>query len=1150
MTRSRSSPPFVVAALAVLALAGCSGSSGDDGKQGPPGDPGVPADPPATPTTLTPFDDPPGVNFAITQLAGGSFGSADGDVGHFLPGDTLSLTFTLTKDDGSPWGLAEMEAVSLLVSGPSFNYQRVLAEQGDVIASAVKVGEDAWTYTFPTPIPDTYLPPYNDSPSFDADDGELQGEPLLAGTYTVGLYGYWTYSIDGQEYADAGNATLDFLLGNSPALLPREVVTRENCNQCHVSLRAHGGVRQDVTLCLLCHTSGAEDPNGPVAGGTPGVSIDFKVMVHKLHNGAHLPSVNGVSTNDDGTRNYDAPPQPYQIVDAGGSVRDFSAVDYPVSPNLTSSLPRDLGYSALTSVQKAQEDILRGGASACLKCHGDPDGAGPLPAPAEGDLYKEQPSEAACGACHDDVLWDKPYEANGWAMPPQDELFIACNGCHASEGDSIAVVDGHLHPLDNKSLNPGVVVNVTSVTGGTGPGGSFQAGDAPVLHYTLKNDAGSDVPLPRMDASSAVLNGPTWNQQVVTPYPGSNGVGIAPYDFTGRLAAASTANKGTLSKVLPTVPAVAETLTVEFSSATAFSVTGSVSGNLGSAALPASPSTNPAGSSLSGLVLTSTAVAQDVTLTFSDPTHFSVTGSVSGALGSGTLPGATNGSTRFVSTNGTLSFDISVGAVPFAPGSSIFLRIFKGGAANPVLFAIVAGRASFFGTAPTPDRFYYDVVPAASSYALTLPMDISVEDLGNGNGAVGQTLVAANLPVHFGRQVLSEVTAAANPTTLAAAAAPYDRYLDVASTAGYTTVPPNDYLVLDPAAAVGTREFLQVALVESATRLWVSTPVRYAHASGTAVLRVTLGFRQEGAANHYTLDPASGTITSGVAFGAGTAMVMSYRTDARFGWKRHLGDAFQAVYQPPPNDSDSLGRAWGEWTGLPFVDGTYTASLWLGTDIDVATQGEQQVYRAAAVAANANLLYGPSATSIEPHAVLESPETCSRCHSTTRFHGLQSAGYQACAQCHSVAGAEDLPQYDSASVPATTGTTIDFRTMLHAIHMGKDLATASTYEVVGSEGNTANWAQVVFPSMPGGVRNCFVCHGEDDDGWKEPQDRDYPTGQSPTVHEWASACGGCHTGDAETAHMDANTAPNGAESCAVCHGQGEAVSVELAHKPR
>ena len=115
-----------------------------------------------------------------------------------------------------------------------------------------------------------------------------------------------------QSPRDVGNAAADFLLGDTADARCRARSSRsENCNQCHASLRAHGGTRQDVKLCVLCHTSGAEDRNGAVAGGTPGVSVDFKVMIHKIHNGEHLPSVLGVATNADGTRDYDATPQPY-----------------------------------------------------------------------------------------------------------------------------------------------------------------------------------------------------------------------------------------------------------------------------------------------------------------------------------------------------------------------------------------------------------------------------------------------------------------------------------------------------------------------------------------------------------------------------------------------------------------------------------------------------------------------------------------------------------------------------------------------------------------------------------------------------------------------------------------------------------------------
>ena len=51
------------------------------------------------------------------------------------------------------------------------------------------------------------------------------------------------------------------------------------------------------------------------------------------------------------------------------------------------------------------------------------------------------------------------------------------------------------------------------------------------------------------------------------------------------------------------------------------------------------------------------------------------------------------------------------------------------------------------------------------------------------------------------------------------------------------------------------------------------------------------------------------------------------------------------------------------------------------------------------------------------------------------------------------------------------------------------------------------------------------------------------------VHEWASVCGACHATEDTTAHIAVMTAPNGAESCGVCHGPGKESSVEVMHKP-
>jgi OmcA/MtrC family decaheme c-type cytochrome len=1130
-----------LAALIALALAapGCGGDDGDDGATGPAG----PAGPPGpTDTTLTKFETAPGVNPEITSISGNAPGSS-----FFEPGETITVQYTLLKDDGEPWDVDEMATARILVSGPTFNYQRVIAEQSDLASASTYLGNGVWSYTFSTPIPATYLPPYNDTAAFGADDGELTGQPLLDGTYTVGMYLSWDYSVDGQSgFDDVGNATFDFLVGSTATLQPREVVAQTNCNECHVELQAHGGRRRSVVLCAMCHTAGSEDRNDPAAsvGDTPGVSIDFRVMIHKIHNGAHLPSVLGVGTNPDGTRNYALPPKPYQLVGFNNSVDDFSHVLYPVWPNLSSPMPKDKGYSALTSAQKSAEDTMRGGATACFKCHGDPDGDGPIAAvPAQGAVSQTQPSRKACGSCHDDIDWDLEYKANNQTMPVVDAT--ACNQCHFAAGTPLSVADAHVHPLEDPLVDHGIVVDITDLSGGSGAGGRFLAGDSPTLEFTLKDNAGNDVDLPDMNSSSAILVGPTNARQIVMPYASPNGISLSPYDYSGRLAASSTTNKGSMSRVTPTGAAVAETLTVEFTSATDFSVAGSVSGGLGSGTLPGSTSTNPSGSSLGSVILTSTAVPQQITVVFTDPKNFNVTGLTSGPMGLGSIPAATNASNRFSSVGGgSVSFTISAGSTPFAAGNTFNLTVFQGSAANPVLFAIVAGTSAFASAAPEPDRFYYEVVPAAASYTLTLPMDIPVEYLGNVSG--GTPLAAANTPVDFGRQTVFEVTATASATTLNAGMPVQARFADVLSTAGYAV---NNYAVLEPAAGVGTREYLQIGLVEP-TRLGFKTPARYGHPAGVTLSKATLTYRQEGSANEYTLDRTAGTVTPVTGFTNGNAVVMSYRTDGRFGWFRHAGDTLQTVYQPPPNDSPDLGQDWGEWTGLPYLDGTYTTSIWFYSNIEFPLLGETQTYRSASLADLLDFQYGAASSSTpEPEDIIASNTTCNACHMTPTFHGLGRAGLEACLLCHGVLGAEDTPKYSSSSAPDTTGVTIAFRTMLHKIHRGADLANASTYQVAGFGGAASSYEDVIFPAMPGKTRHCIKCHGDGSTVWKEgPGDHTHPDQARPT-RNWRAVCNACHDSDAATAHIATQTF-QGVESCAICHGPNAEFALEIMHKPR
>ncbi len=487
----------------------------------------VPPQPPTPePTLLARDEDAPGIRVRIVAVEG-----ASGVDGTLQPGDRVRVRFELTKADATPWGIAEMVESSALLSGPTFNYQRVLAEQRDVVERAQANADGSFTYSFAARIPEHYLAPYNDTDAFGEGDGELKGRALLAGTYTVGLSFVWDYSVAGVTHHDVGEAHVDVLFGGATTLRARAVTANANCEQCHVSIRAHDGKRRDVAQCVLCHTSGAEDVNDPAQfGGTPGVSIDMRVVMHKVHDGRHLPSVNGVATDALGFVTYGNPPQPYVLVDGVTGAHDYSDVGFPAFPNRLLPMPRDFGYSSLSPSERAAEDLVRSGVTTCSACHGDPDRDGPLAAPAQGDVVYAEPSRRACGSCHDLVDFSVGFERNLQQMPPQlDDS--DCFQCHAPDGAGffapLSVRDAHAHPLTapqyvgatftDFTTFPGLHVGapVVSEAGASNGDGTLDPGERVQLTFTLTDDAGVAYPPARLAALTAVFAGPTTNANLV-----------------------------------------------------------------------------------------------------------------------------------------------------------------------------------------------------------------------------------------------------------------------------------------------------------------------------------------------------------------------------------------------------------------------------------------------------------------------------------------------------------------------------------------------------------------------------------------------------------------------------------------------------------
>jgi OmcA/MtrC family decaheme c-type cytochrome len=120
-----------------------------------------------------------------------------------------------------------------------------------------------------------------------------------------------------------------------------------SCLNCHdkATFGFHGSsARRDVKLCVLCHQPQTIDPD-------TGNTVDFKVMIHKIHAPGELS-------------------KPFVIWGNNSSIHDYSEVTYP-------------------------QDIRN-----CDNCH---EGTVAASKPAQSDVYYTKPSRAACGSCHDDI---------------------------------------------------------------------------------------------------------------------------------------------------------------------------------------------------------------------------------------------------------------------------------------------------------------------------------------------------------------------------------------------------------------------------------------------------------------------------------------------------------------------------------------------------------------------------------------------------------------------------------------------------------------------------------------------------------------------------------------------------------------------------
>jgi OmcA/MtrC family decaheme c-type cytochrome len=339
---------------------------------------------------------PPVVEFTVTDQDGDGFPGLTGSDLRFNIAKLIPVAngnpsqwqdYILRERDGAVQGTQERDRT------------------GSAFGEFVDNGDGTYTYTFETDITNVSCP----APCTDADGNALDVSYQPGLTHRLGIQ-------QGNRDLPTVNAEFDFVPDGSAVTNMREIVKTANCNECHDKLTAHGS-RFDTRLCVTCHNPGSwlVDDDGDK-------TVDFKVMIHKIHRGENLPSV-----------------------EAGGSYHigshDFSDVVFP-------------------------QDIRN-----CTKCHDGDD-----PDTPQGNNW-QLPNMAACGSCHDDISFD----IDGSGCFPDPEVATCtpeaqqghrggivtdnsmCSTCHA-EGRIAGSVD-ESHTIPGKAERDLFQFNILEICG-------------------------------------------------------------------------------------------------------------------------------------------------------------------------------------------------------------------------------------------------------------------------------------------------------------------------------------------------------------------------------------------------------------------------------------------------------------------------------------------------------------------------------------------------------------------------------------------------------------------------------------------------------------------------------------------------------------
>jgi OmcA/MtrC family decaheme c-type cytochrome len=275
-----------------------------------------------------------GVNLEIVSVSGA------------VPGGSPTVTFKVTNKAGVPIAPADMDYLAVTLAGPTSDYtnrvtETIFRKPADNPPKVEDAGGGVFSYQFQFVLPQ------------DA-----------TGTYAVGMEGYVMETIEGVEdpvRVPGFNPVTYMNLGGGDPVPRRQVVDRELCNACHKNLALHGTIRQNTEYCVLCHNPNGTDEARRPQEAMPPTSINFRVIVHRIHRG------------EDAT-------QPFQVYGFGNQLINFGEVRFPGVLSACQTCHLQGTYNVPTSA--LQPTIITQGdkvvsqtlpaQSVCTSCHDTP----------------------------------------------------------------------------------------------------------------------------------------------------------------------------------------------------------------------------------------------------------------------------------------------------------------------------------------------------------------------------------------------------------------------------------------------------------------------------------------------------------------------------------------------------------------------------------------------------------------------------------------------------------------------------------------------------------------------------------------------------------------------------------------------------------